>query len=202
MATDPTSVAQSWSRIRNWYEANISDQFRERLQNPAPPATIDEIADCENSLGMTLPDSVRESYLLCNGDRGLTTFSFGSLMSIEEIVDLWRVRKSILDRGNCLEASVIRCNRAIRKRGWDLKWIPITDSGSGDFFCIDLNPTKWGTSGQIIRYIRERGPVDLVAKSFADLLLTFAERLEAGKYQWNDEYQQVWPVTGTSSEAI
>ncbi len=202
MATDPTSVAQSWRRIRNWYEANISDQFRELLENPAPPATIDEIADCEKSLGMTLPDSVRESYLLYNGDGDLETFSFAPLISLEKIVHLWKLNKAAQEDGYGADTSWIKCNRAIRKKNWDLKWIPIADNMSGNFFCIDLNPTKSGTSGQVFRYIRERGPVDRVANSFADLLLTFAERLEDGEYQWSDKHEQVWPVTGSPRETI
>ena len=202
MTTDPKSVAQSWQRIRNWYEANISDQFRERLKNTAPPATMDEIAACEDSLGITLPDSVRESYLLYNGDGAVETFSFGPLISLKQIVALWNRRRALLENGYDLGSSIIRCNRAIRKKSWDLKWIPITDDMSGDFFCIDQNPTKYGVSGQIIRFLREQGPVDRVANSFTDMLLTFAERLEAGKYQWSDEHEGVRPVTGTFSDTI
>ena len=202
MTTDTESVKQSWRRIRKWYEANIPDEFLEEFKNTAPPATIDEISDCESILGVKLPDSVRDSYLIYNGDGDLWTFSFAPLIPLERIANIWERRKAILESGGWVENVVTKCHRAIRKKYWDVKWIPIADNMSGSCFCVDLNPTKSGISGQVFRFIRERGPVDRVANSFADMLLIFAERLEAGKYQWSDENGGVWPVTGTPRETI
>ena len=202
MTTDAESVKQSWRRIRKWYEANIPDEFLERFNNTAPPATIDEISECESILGVKLPDSVRDSYLIYNGDGDLWTFSFAQLNPLKRIATIWERRKALLESGDFADNYIIKCHRAIRKKYWDVKWIPIADNMSGSCFCVDLNPTKSGISGQVFRFIRERGPVDRVASSFADMLLIFAERLEAGKYQWSDENEQVWPVTGTRRETI
>lgn len=202
MTTDAESVKQSWRRIRKWYEANLPDEFLEEFKNTAPPATIDEISDCESILGIKLPDSVRESYLIYNGDGVLWTFSFAQLSPLKRIATIWEERKAALESGEWADNDVTKCHRAIRKKYWDVKWIPIADNMSGVFFCVDLNPTKSGIPGQVFRFIRELGPVDRVANSFADMLLIFAERLEAGKYQWSHKYGGVWPVTGTPRETI
>jgi cell wall assembly regulator SMI1 len=86
----PPPVSHSWKRIERWLE----DNFGELLDNLCTPATINDINELEHELNCTLPDEIRESLQIHDGqERGgrPTGILFGCmLLDCEEIVEEWQ----------------------------------------------------------------------------------------------------------------
>lgn len=123
-------MEQIWSRIERWLEANAPLAFA----GLKAPATIIEIEETEQFLGVTLPESVRRSYLRHNGQ---TPDSPAILigwewLSLERIRNEWKVWKDLLDGGDFDGIENGEDGTAIRRDWWHPAWIPISYSGSGD----------------------------------------------------------------------
>lgn len=184
---------EAWERILAWYRSHLPASEMVYFNAIPGPATPKQISACEKKLGLTLPDPLRESLLLFNGHTGFCTFEFGSFMSTTEIATaalMWRR----VSRQFPLDPSMIRCDPAIRRIKWDHGWIPISDNGSSDHCCIDLNPADSGVSGQVFRLSHEQGPQKILANSFDEFLTSFALDLEAGKYKWSVDNCQIVTV--------
>lgn len=187
-------VEEARRRILDWYRRN-TPATEKRWFEHSVPATAESIEACEAELGVHFPSPLRQWYLLEDGDPDFyRLFHYGSLLSTAEIVRQSKMQRKIVEDGFGLESSRISCNRAIRRKSWDNNWIPITDSGSGDHYCVDMNPSKHGVVGQIFRYDHERGPREILAASFDEFLSLFVRDLEAGRYEWSDENGQIMPI--------
>jgi len=64
---------------------------------------------------------------------------------------------------------------------WHYHWLPVTDAGNGNFFCVDLDPAPGGVVGQIFWYERVEGPIQVVANGFVEWLERTALDLESGR---------------------
>ncbi|KAK5116768.1 hypothetical protein LTR62_007442 [Meristemomyces frigidus] len=86
----PPPVAHSWRRIDRWLE----DNYEELFENEGQPATINDVNELEHELDCTLPQEVRESLQLHDGqERGgmPTGILFGCmLLDCEEIIQEWQ----------------------------------------------------------------------------------------------------------------
>lgn len=195
-----SGIEQAWKRIRDWYESHVPESVKPDLQWK-PGASLEEIHATEQEIGLTFPDSLRESYLIHNGDpQWIRTHPTGGLLSLDEIVKTWKMHEHAVEEGYTIDSDYVNCDSRIRRVGWDLKWIPITDNGSGNPICVDLHPTKKGTVGQVFDFINHRGPVSILGISFGDFLKTLADDLEAGRYIWDNEAGQVAKVQNSEAE--
>ncbi|KAF1823035.1 cell wall assembly and cell proliferation coordinating protein [Dissoconium aciculare CBS 342.82] len=86
----PPPVSHSWKRIDRWME----DNYEELFENIGPGATINDVNELEHELDCTLPQDVRESLQLHDGqERGgmPTGVIFGCmLLDCEEITQEWQ----------------------------------------------------------------------------------------------------------------
>lgn len=86
----PPPVSHSWKRIDRWME----DNYEELFENLGEPATINDVNELEHELDCTLPQEVRESLQIHDGQErgGLPTgVIFGCmLLDCEEIVQEWQ----------------------------------------------------------------------------------------------------------------
>ena len=86
----PPPVAHSWKRIYRWLE----DNYEELFENIGEGATINDINDLEHDLDCTLPNEVRDSLQIHDGQErgGLPTgVIFGCmLLDCEEIMHEWQ----------------------------------------------------------------------------------------------------------------
>jgi cell wall assembly regulator SMI1 len=83
---------------------------------------------------------------------------------------------------------------AIRPVHWNTRWVPISHNNGGDHQCIDLDPARGGTVGQVIQFSHEVGPVRVLAVGFGAWLRTYAEELDAGHYRYDPDELWVVPV--------
>jgi len=86
----PPPVSHSWKRIDRWME----DNYEELFENIGPGATINDVNALEHELDCTLPQDVRESLQLHDGQErgGMPTGVVFScmLLDCEEIVQEWQ----------------------------------------------------------------------------------------------------------------
>ena len=184
-----------WTRIRSWIEAN-APQLLEVLQPGASEARIRKL---EESLSIRLPDDVKALYRLCNGQ---SSYDYGLLngtefLSLERIQDEWSVWKGLLDAGELVPDDSVessRIDRGIRQVWWSPKWIPLTYNGAGDHHCLDLDPAKEGTMGQIITMWHDDDERKVVASSIRAWLQQYAEQLKSGQLVYSEDYDGIVDV--------
>lgn len=86
----PPPVSHAWKRIDRWLE----DNYEELFENLGQPATLNDVNELEHELDCTLPEEVRESLQLHDGqERGgmPTGVIFGCmLLDCEEIMQEWQ----------------------------------------------------------------------------------------------------------------
>jgi cell wall assembly regulator SMI1 len=186
------SIPTSWDKIVRWFDTNpppVPDDALELYGG----ATAKEIKEAEKVMGLSLPEDVKESYRLHNGNRecqGLFTWG-GGLFSLKGMVKQWQMWAKHLASGIFKGAEdPPQLNGPIKKYWWNLKWVPIIDrGGSCDF--IDMDPAKGGHVGQIVHFFRETGPDRVQAPSWQAYLSDFADGLEEGKLCYDDDWAVV-----------
>lgn len=107
----PPPVKHSWKRIDRWTEGN----YEELWDNMGEPATLNDINELEHELDCTLPQDVRDSLQIHDGqERGgnPTGILFGCmLLDCEEIVDEWKnwrvVNDEVLSRPTFYETPTV-----------------------------------------------------------------------------------------------
>ena len=183
-------IEHAWQRIESWLRENDPDT----LAALRPAATPAEIAATEAHLGVTLPDDLRASYLIHDGQQGLTDsmdlpglIEGWELLSLAGVRDEWTIWKDLRDDGT-FEGSASAPVGPIRPEWWNARWIPLTRDGGGNSHCLDLDPAPGGGVGQIITMWHDDDTREIVAPSFGAWLTQFADELDAGEYAYSEEY--------------
>lgn len=180
-------------RIENWLRNN-APQVLKTLQSGASKGQISEL---EEFLAVKFPDDVKSLYLIYNGQ---SSFDCGLLddlefLSLERIKDEWSVWKELLDDGifqdDDGQDQGSNPDLGIRNVWWSPQWIPLTYDGSGNHYCLDLNPAEGGTNGQIITMWHDDDERKIVAPGFRAWLQQYADGLESGQFIFSDEYDGI-----------
>ena len=95
MPAHPVTMKEKWQQLEQWLEQNAPAL----LQNLNPPATEADIAQTEAAMQMQLPPSVRQSYLIHNGE---TPSSWGLFVArrflpLNEMLDWLKEMQAIED---------------------------------------------------------------------------------------------------------
>jgi cell wall assembly regulator SMI1 len=177
-------MKELWERIIAWFAANAPPE--PDFFSIADGADERDIRSAETLLGLAFPDDVRESYLLHNGSNETGVFENQWLLSVDEVVATWSLCRQGMAYGPFQGLKPPQRVGPIRDCWWSTRWIPITNDGSGDYICIDMDPADGGSVGQVIRTHHEVGPMYVMAPGFRAFLAQFADDLEAGQF-WYDE---------------
>lgn len=185
-------VATSWARLERWCAQN-APILLSRLR---PGATKTTIRNLEAAAKVSLPDDVRESYLIHNGSEPYTGSNaycpgilFGCpLDSIERVFKgLKFARKlhselmkqdeehssGLADRATSFPEGAIKLSYT------NPSWVSLSDSEPNNIG-IDLDPGINGILGQVINFGRDEDNKYVLAQSWAHLLQDIADELEAG----------------------
>jgi cell wall assembly regulator SMI1 len=104
---------------------------------------------------------------------------------LAEIADNWASMRDLLEGGEFDGSDpYLKPQGPIRVRWWDLGWVPIADDRSGNYLCLDLDPSQGGSTGQLIDWDHERGPTKVIATGLREYLGRFAADLEAGRIEF------------------
>lgn len=175
-----------WQRIESWLAIHAPIILKGLL----PGATKDTIYYTEEQMGIQLPDDVRASYAIHDGQRGTAPSLMGEwdLLPLQAIVTQWSLLKELLDAGTFTNADdVVVTVGPVRVNWWNAKWIPVMHNGAGDFYCLDMNPAPGGKKGQIITFWHMDTQRKKIAESFQELMNNFADDLYAEKYKVEDD---------------
>ncbi|MBN1919825.1 MAG: SMI1/KNR4 family protein [Anaerolineae bacterium] len=149
-----------------------------------PGARGNEIAAAEAKLGLVFPADLREYLLLANGERWNSAGFVGNwqLLELKFIVNEAQFMRKMVEEG-AFGDNTNDATPTIKGLWWNPQWIPIVTSGSGHFFCVDLDPGPEGTVGQIIFFLHDDGGRYLVAPGLRAWFARLAEDFERGLYE-------------------
>ena len=186
---NPTNVEPATELAKQGVTA-VWKQLRKTLASKAPDvrkslrrkATNKQIAALQSDLNKPLPPEFVESLQMHNGQTPgapcLIPSEFTSheyeLLAVDDILRERAVWSELLTEGEFRGQSA-HVDAGVRSKWYLADWIPFASSGSGDFLCIDTNPTKKGTVGQIISLDHESAARRLIAPSTS----VFLARLNA-----------------------
>ena len=226
-------VSHSWKRIDAWAEDNYPELFDQICEG----ATVNDLNELEHQLDCSLPQDVRESWMIHDGqERGgmPTGIIFSSmLLDCEEIVQEWETWRKVnhqyeLDQGsrppvppkpqaragsseastskprpssqssnpdewrsNLIEKQTCVPPNAVQKAYAHAGWIPLVRDWGGNNLAVDVAPGPKGQWGQIILFGRDYDTKYVVAKSWAAFLALVADDLNSGKWEVDDETNEL-----------
>lgn len=178
MTAEGDDVSTLWGRIGAWLEI-YAPELLDLLRAGASAA---HIARAERDMDVTFSPDFRAWLRLHDGENDAPSGLFGvSLCPLEGIVRSWTALMTARTQGTFRLAHVpIPHDPGVRGEYWNPRWIPITDDGSGNHLCLDLDPLPSGHVGQIVLWWQDRTERMVRARSFAVLLASLAATLEEG----------------------
>lgn len=173
------SIQESLKALR----AAMQEHDPEGLKTFNRPATAQELQKLEalvkQHTGKALPPQLVELYKITNGgvDRSghLRLFDFDEFMPIHEVISTYETQLSLSKEDWAGEVSEIETGMQ-GKQFWEPWWIPFTASGSGDYFCADVNPGSGGQVGQVIDWSHDFDARRVAAPSIAAFLALSVHR--------------------------
>jgi cell wall assembly regulator SMI1 len=171
-----------WQRIEAWLATNAP----EILEDLLPGAHEEAIHTIEEQVGIQFPDDVKASYTIHDGQRETAPALMGewALLSLQAIARQWSPLKALYDAGTFPQAdALVEAHAPVRANWWNIRWIPMTHNGAGDFYCLDMDPAPWGSQGQVITFWHMDTKREKIADSFRSLMQKFADDLYAGRYK-------------------
>ncbi|WP_435018446.1 WGR domain-containing protein [Tundrisphaera sp. TA3] len=181
------SVESSWRRIDAWLKNN-APTLAAKMH---PGATPEAIAEAERALALELPEAVRASYLIHDGSGVMRLFPSGDYLSLEQMQGEVRMWKEILAETEFDEPDMEPVG-PIQHVHFHPHWIPLTNSGGGDYTVIDLAPAEGGKVGQLVNFSHETGPENLAAAGLAAYLAYLADGLEGGAATIGEDTYLIW----------
>jgi cell wall assembly regulator SMI1 len=186
-------VLDLWQRLRDY----LRREAPAVLESLNPPTSERDINSAEAALGIELPEDLRASLLVHNGQhadvplipqehgrRSEMIATWGELLPLEKIID-----SSVREKGfiAAMAADPIMWHFEFhgpvrRDRRW--KWIDFVDPGTGFRIALDLNPGPRGKAGQVISILGRPEAIWVLAPSYRIWFEQLVERFESGRYRF------------------
>lgn len=183
-----SDVAGNWDRLHRWYAEHLPVV----METWNPPASEEQIADFERRIGRPLPEEVKASYRIHDGQRQRPGALYGlALHSLDEILEHWEQARTfgmdeVFEKG--VHSS--QPEGAVQLVTLHPGWLPLTYDGGGNHLAIDLAPGPKGTVGQIILYGPDDEDRHVAAASWGSFLGILADELEAGNFRFNYDWRE------------
>ncbi|MFA0962340.1 SMI1/KNR4 family protein [Roseivirga sp. BDSF3-8] len=185
LPTKADDIPSIWNRFENWLAKN-APHLTGTLNAPASEEDINAL---EKILGESLPMAYAGFLKIHNGqDR-----DGEGLIDAEEllrILEEWTVWKELLDKGD-FNGTQAAPDAGVKASWWNVKWIPITYDGSGNHYCLDLDPATGGRRGQVIRVWHDSAERELIADSFQEWISGYVRGLERGRYVYSEDWSGI-----------
>jgi cell wall assembly regulator SMI1 len=187
------------TRIFNWVRAHAP----QTLAQLNPPASHTDIQAVETALGLPLPDAFKTLLNVFDGEDGETWLAIlgdgHQLLSCQQIIEQYRLAQEFGAREvepemetvafwkDRIENNVIFVKGAVKPLLLAPRWVPFTSMNGDIIRYFDFDPAPGGTLGQVIEVDAEGCSYQVLASSFEDWLHRYADDLEAGRYQVDEE---------------
>lgn len=176
-------VAASWDRLDRWFDRHLPEVAAE-LRPGASAAAIEAF---ERATRRTLPDDVRASFRIHDGQRNpcrTTGCIYGlALMSLDQILEDWELSRRPPDDGAAWEGARSYPAGAVQACRSHPGWIPLTHDWSGNHLGVDLAPGLKGTWGQVIVFGTSEYRLFVAAESWAAFLTDYYSALRTGDFR-------------------
>jgi cell wall assembly regulator SMI1 len=188
-------LENTWNRLKLWL-AREYPELGDTLNYGILPQ---DLAQIEMQFGFALPQAVRESYLVVDGQEAESSAGcsdglfFGlSLLPLEAVLEEWRFWREVDDDpqtgSNPRLRDIMRSipDGYVRKEYSQRGWIPLVVDKAGNYIGVDLNPDKDGAVGQVIVFGREFDTKIVLwhgdgPGGWARWLANFVDELESGE---------------------
>jgi cell wall assembly regulator SMI1 len=160
-------------------EAWLKEHSQPTYADLQEPVSAGDLKSLEAALGQPLPAELKEALEVHDGQPYLDSYMLMPAARIQQ-----RYQREMENVDKPAAASDGTCREVV----WSKGWIPFAEDGGQNFFCIDLDPGKNGTAGQVIRWERsaQRGQASKY-KSFGDWLAAMTNACLEGKVDVDDE---------------
>ncbi|HYN94707.1 MAG TPA: SMI1/KNR4 family protein [Pilimelia sp.] len=201
-------VVALWARI----ESGLGRILPDSLRLLAPPAGKPDIDAVEAALGMGLPPDVRDSLLVHNG----TGWGRPSPVPLDRLYDTdgiveatrtWRDNDSSdpnVDNPEAwaylADAGHLSLSGPVRPIVGGPGRVMVGDMNGAVHWYLDFDPALGGTPGQVVRVDIECGQWDVLAPSWRELLIRYADDLESYAADPHGSPLDVDPEAGPACE--
>jgi cell wall assembly regulator SMI1 len=170
-------IAHYWSRIEQW----LATHMTAALQFLPGGVSHEALLEAESTLGYEIPGQLKKFLLIHDGSGDIVLHDYGVFMSLKQMMANWDMEVDLWGDGDNDEWA--QPSGPIKKRWYAREWLPVLDTRAGNYPCLDLDPAEGGTRGQIISWLHDSGPTEVIAPTFNHLLDEFVMKLEAGFYK-------------------
>jgi cell wall assembly regulator SMI1 len=160
-----TMIESLWKRIHDWLDANAPAGYGDLR----PGATENAISAAEQAMGIKLPDDMKGSYRIHDGqgnEPGLIGGEGWCLLRLGEMVEIWR--------------------RWCQFNPENARRVPVAWGGTNDYVFLDLRP-EVGESGCMMVQRSDSTDADPLAPSYSAWLVDYVDRLEAGEFAYCED---------------
>jgi cell wall assembly regulator SMI1 len=160
-----TRMKDVWKRIHDWLAANAPAGYGQLR----PGARVEAIGAAEDAMGVKLPDDIKASYGIHDGqanEPGLIGGEGWCLLPLKEIVEQW--------------------GRWSRSDPRDARCVPVAWGGTGDYVFLNFDP-HIGEPGCLMIQRSDSVDPDPLVPSFSAWLAGFADQLENGEFAYSEE---------------
>jgi cell wall assembly regulator SMI1 len=152
----PPSIAETFKAWKEFAQQNDPDSLKD-LHKPATPQELQVLANLvKQHTGKALPPQLVELLKISNGGassyRHLQFFAYEEFLSVQEIVKTYELYAHFIDGNDWADHDSSPKQGVKGKRYWEPWWIPFTSDGSGDGYCVDIDPGAGGSVGQVISW--------------------------------------------------
>jgi cell wall assembly regulator SMI1 len=188
----PVDVPAVWKRIEVALQ-RCSPGLAGRL---AAGAKVKDIKAFEKALGRELPEEVRQSFRVHDGERSPSSsppyyifvgLTFCPLKQTQSEWTMWRgiegddgLETYARENGSSTPKDAIRLGYT------NHNWIELIDTGGSNYFGVDFEPGRKGLSGHVIKFGRDEEHKVVLAWSWGWFLNDLAEELERGNFRHED----------------
>lgn len=182
--------AQIWSRL----EAALAESAPRMLEALRLPATVLQIAEAEQALGISFPEELRFAYLRHDGQSSKrerpfypSLFMSHDWLPLADLVSEWKKSMEIarmIEEEHPEQEGSLNENGMVRSLGfWSSKWIPVGKEWGRARLFIDMHPGCRGSVGQLVQHSGEGYPADdsVVSKGLDAYVSRLADCLEVGR---------------------
>lgn len=189
---DDQGIEHTWARIEAW----LSIRAPAILCVLQGGAKVEDIAAFESLAGSFLPDEVKLSYSIHDGQCAPQPGLMGGweFLSVKRMGDLWLEKRRIVENSqdeefafNGLTMKGNIWDERVVDAWWDVHWIPVAYNWAGDYYYLDLAPAPGGINGQVVEALHDPPMRTVVAPGFGAWLAGFAKDLETGRYVYRQK---------------
>lgn len=191
-ATGVEVLTPGWTALRAFVEKASKRSMRNPLSDLRGPALAEDVSSIEKTLERKLPDDYLAWLALHDGgegDLGGGPFPWGVLSLARSAQAMLRQKDlAKMMKGYRVEDD----DERVRPVFWDKGWFPFSDSGGGDYKCLDLAPTKAGVKGQVIDWPHDDNRRAVEAPCFSAWVERLVDALQSGEYVVDDGSVTHW----------